>query len=308
MALLAGGLVGLALTGESKGLAVLAVLLYLVFFGLKLYGQTLFPASLFGELEANEKLANAESELVRRTRVFGYLDNSIRELNKQTCSVSFTDKPSVCNESVEIGLKHLLAPLIEQPQYVLSCDSSNFSVAARLEHYSEKDGELHIEERIVFLRDDLKLTPVLSKGDRPSTYDKDAFNDLHATGLRLAIRNVMHQAYNANTYCAASVTDVDRNLSLISSPIPMVCDLGDADGVLIIATDTPVVCPNDLPEVLQIYARLVANWISRHNECMAKKLGYDDFAYPPQDEQQHQPAAEASEQLTESSEDAAATE
>ncbi|XZE56152.1 hypothetical protein SH139x_002235 [Planctomycetaceae bacterium SH139] len=272
LALVAGGLIGAALSGGAALPAVVSCLVYLVFFSLKLYGQSLFPASLFGELEAQQKLERTQSDLNRQNQMFGYVNQSIISLNKQTCSVSIANEPRVCNESVADGLKDLLAPIIEHPQYVLNCQSNKFTVAVRVEHYVEEDGDIGFSKRIYVFRDDLGLKSQLDV----DADGNDAIDDIDATGIRLKLRNALQASFNDNAFHSEAILAEEMSISLAVSPIPLVCAVEDASGVLMVATDADLKCPCDLPDVLRIYGRLTANWLSKHDECLGRKFGYYD--------------------------------
>lgn len=277
LALVAGGLVGSALSGGLAWPAWVSGLLYLLFFGVKLYGQALFPASLFGELQAQEELERTKADLNRQNQIFGNVNQSIIALNKQTCSVSVSDNPRVCDEAVIDGLRDLLRPVIEHPQYLLNCDSTRFTVAVRVEHYSEVDDFIRADDRIYLLRDDLKLSvPLGADAD-----GIDALEDLNASGMRMKLRNALQASLNNNTFHNECIVHDDSSFSLAVGPIPLVCEVDGASGVLMIATDSELACPCDLSAVLGIYGRLIANWLSKHDECLFRKHGlYDTLPGP----------------------------
>lgn len=272
-ALVAGGFVGAAISGQDVIFqAVLSSLLYLVFFLFKLYAQNLFPSALFGELQSQEQLRRAEAELQRRKVIFSYLDAAIERLNQQTCSIA-EQTHDLCRKAVNEGLTTLLEPLITRPQYILACDSSRFTVAARVAHTNEK-GEW--TQHFVVFRDDLSLAATIGADED----GVDVLEDSNATGIRFQLRNALQSAYNHNEFHVQTIRQPQSTLSVVASPIPLICESNAADGVLVLISEQLHQCPVDMSDVLRIYGRLIANWLAKYSECMNSRLKQTEHGNP----------------------------
>ena len=264
VAVFLGALVGAAIS-DSKWTwwAVGVGVLYVLIFSIKFYTQRLFPASILGELEATEKLDIRDRELNRAKRIFTYLDQAVEKLNAQTCSIADPENP-LYDETVEHGIRELIEPLINRPHYILACDSDTFTVAARVGHSTHPDATDEWIEYFIVFRDDLDIeNSIVGNQDQ-----LDAFSDLAATGMRFKLRNAMHSAFNHNEYNVRSFEHHDKCYTIVTAPIPLICETPDAGGVLCIITNCQFSCPVDMPDVLRIYGRLIANWLDKYSECI----------------------------------------
>lgn len=104
-----------------------------------------------------------------------------------------------------------------------------------------------------------------------------ALEDIGASGFRLKLRNTLQASFNYNAFHSDCMQHDEKTLALAVGPVPSVCEIDDASVILLIATDTQLTCPCDLSDVLKTYGRLIANWLSKHDEWLLRKHGLYDM-------------------------------
>jgi len=267
--LVTGGLIGVFLA-EGKYLLYLlvSVLFYLLTLTARFQGQRFFPESLFEELKSKDRIQILERDLARKDSIYRYFSISIQALNKQTCKLEYPEGNSFCDQSVREGLLEVLSPLVNNPQYILNCNKSQFSVGiiSQIPYISpdlKPEHNPYHDFQCVLLRDDLNISPNINK---------NTLVDCKAAGEAMHIRNVLQQANNETEFASGRVNINGKNCFLCASPIPQVCEGGQADGVMFVATECFGGVPSDTGDVMLVFSRVVSNWVSKYVNCMYMKL------------------------------------
>jgi len=266
LGLIAGGFISNYLASKQYlSHTVFLTCAFIVLLVLDAYAKKLFPAAIIGDLENQLRLRECKGELDRRDELFKQLDISVQRLNEQTCFINQGQADELYSESVIQSLSQLISPIIETPSYVFACKSNEYSVFARVGHEVLNNHEMQYSNYFISFRDDLDLFKTISENEQSI----DAFDDLTSTGLRHDIGNIMRKSFYENKYTIERETDgTGKNYTFIAAPIPLICEDTSAGGVLFIGTNTNIDCPGDIPNVLQTYGRLMANWLSRYDECI----------------------------------------
>jgi len=264
LGLIAGGFISNWInTGEYPCHTAFLTLAFIILLILDAYAKKLFPSAIIGDLENRLRLRDCKGELDRRDELFRQLDISVQRLNEQTCSISQTQAEQIVSEPVKRSLSRLIAPIIETPNYVFACKSNEYSVIARVGHDDFDKYGVKYRKYFISFRDDLDLFGIISENEQ----GKDTFEDLESTGLRKIIGGIMRSSFYENRYIIdRESNEADNDYTFIVAPIPLICEDTSAGGVLFIATNTKLDCPGDIPNVLQTYGRLMANWLSRYDE------------------------------------------
>ncbi len=96
--------------------------------------------------------------------------------------------------------------------------------------------------------------------------------DSEARGSLLDLQKAMQRCYNDNVFVCDSFTPKGELLSIVASPIPMVCESTQANGILLFVSRPGHQCPNDVEITFRIFGRIVANWLTKYSECVAGRL------------------------------------
>lgn len=255
-----GAVLKAALGGTvAAWIAILLGLFWLIFVALKFISQKQFPTAIVDDLIAENQLDNANKELVRRNIVLGFLSESVTTLNGETCRLENSDADSLCKMSIREGLTTVLAPLVQRPHQILGCIESKFSVFVGVLDQSLGDtGDNDHPNQFLCLRDDFAVSTQIDHG---------LMRDSRASGFRLSAQEAVRRAFNENRMNRADAEFESCKLAVMVSPLPVVCDPKNVDGVIVIFTNCGHQYPSDLEATLKIYGQIVSNWRWHYSEC-----------------------------------------
>ncbi|TAE90844.1 MAG: hypothetical protein EAZ81_08500 [Verrucomicrobia bacterium] len=255
-ALLGAHFSGATYTGPLWALGIA----YLVLLIVKFSTQRLFPSAIVEELKAKQLLEDSKKQLARRDIISEFITHSITALNAQTCAITSEAEQALCSQAASSGLAQVIDPLISRPQYVFDCNESQFSVAC-LASYRSPAPKGWVDEFMIF-RDDHKIGSMLSS---------DLLWDHTAKGSLLDIQKAVQRCYNDNVFVCDSFSPYGVQLSIVASPIPLVCETTLSNGVLLFVTRCGHTCPTDVENTFRIFGRIIANWLAKYSECVASK-------------------------------------
>jgi hypothetical protein len=112
-------------------------------------------------------------------------------------------------------------------------------------------------------RDDLQLHQYIEPEIVALTY---------ATGTQLVIQHLIRMAYNDRRLASGTVIAGSKRVTVVCSPIPVVCEMDSSNGVFIMAYEGCCELPPDLENILLIFGRLVSNWLSKYDDCMLSRF------------------------------------
>ncbi|HAL70790.1 MAG TPA: hypothetical protein DCP71_03355 [Verrucomicrobiales bacterium] len=240
----------------------------------KVICQWQLPEHLFQNLDASLRLRSTSYALARKVTIDAFVDQSIKALNAKTCSLN-SQVADVCDQPVFEGLKSMLLPIVDRPQQILDCEMAHFTVGVIVD-YAElqtleltepvDEDSLWFRERTFFsmFRDDLGLKKQIFE---------NVFKMNAPKGVALELLHSIQKAKNENTLDVRPVSmDNGQVIQLISSPIPMVCEENSPIGVIWVFRECDQIVPEDLDNILRIFGRIAANWLSKFDECHRNRL------------------------------------
>jgi hypothetical protein len=264
---LAAATLGSSLSGHLHyKYTIVLFLIYLPLIFIRFHYNSFFPESLFEELKSKLKVTKLEGDVSRKEMIYEYFNHAIEELNHQTCTLSHDDD-ILCKQTIQQGMTKLLDPLVKNPQYILQCCKSKFSVGIiNIFPSITKDNEgkpiIMEDYEIIFLRDDLEVNNYMSKS---------ILYECGGVGISFHIRNVLQEAFNSCVFKSGSVTGNNENFYVCASPIPQVCEDGGASGVLFLISQCIEGVPKDTGNVLLVFSRIISNWVAKYTECSYAK-------------------------------------
>ena len=255
---LLGGCLGGYLYAKWWWAAITLVgLLYFVLLRIKFASQTLFPEALVSDLKSEILLEKARKELSRRKSVANSIAASIERLNKNTCTITSGESIELCEQNVIDGLKELLYDLINKPNEVLGCNGYKFSIVCFV-RYREKC-PLGWHDNVLILRDDIGVQGLID--------DPKRFLELELLGEEFELQTIVCRCYKNNKFVRNNLSVSGKNFNTITVPLPLICESAESNGVLLFVADCDGEFPDDLQEILSIFARIVTNWLSRYSDC-----------------------------------------
>jgi hypothetical protein len=272
LGLLVGGIIGALLDNPTSPSfltvsLIFSLPLFLVLLIVKAFTQANFPTAAMEELKSRSELESIKKDVARKRTVDGYIDTAIESLNLQTCSLTQEGIDELCEKDIEDGLRSVIGPLIELPNYILDCSGSDFTVGAYLRYSvvppaENNSGELDWIENAFVMRDDLDLKQF---------FMPDLMVNIDATGIQFELRNALQWTYNHNRFFTDTFHYEGHDYTIVAS-VPQVCEGNLPIGVLFITAEKLCTLPEGLDRTLLIFNRILANWLSKYNDCNQNKL------------------------------------
>lgn len=267
-----GGLFGYILreylvSGNIKIVVSLIFLLllttYIVLETIRLSKERNFPIGILQHLKATEELQESKKKIERHNKVFEFIDNSIRSLNSNTCPIAFGEPSNeLCHQNLSDGLKGVLNDLVERTNYYFDVDKSKFTIGVYLENIMlENNSNITQESKNFIFKDDLRLV-------ENSPIDSTHFNS--ENDLQFKILTKFLESISFSRYLEENINAENRNLLIICSPIPNVCESCPPIGVIYAIYEGCDRCSTDSENVMLINGRLLSNWISKYEDCLYK--------------------------------------
>lgn len=267
------------------GILVFCSFLYLLLAIFKTLYQIKFPSSIIDELKSQRALESMDKSFSRQKAINDYIEESIKNLNAQTCSISYDDNENLCEEELKIRLKQLLRPLLDNPEVLLNTSiEKKFTIGIYLEEYYNcpknilenvnfnEDGKfvflddnLHKDAGIIILQDELGFETIINK---------DLISDSRVDGSLYEIQSAIKRTFNNLLFSSQNFIHDKNNYSISCSPILEVCSDEYSNGVLFIIYSENISIPPDFKDVIGIFNRISANYISKYNQCVIQQISH----------------------------------
>lgn len=266
------------------GILIACSIVYIFLLVIKAAYQIKFPSSIVDELISKRQLDEKNKLFDRQKAINEYINSAILGLNKQTCVINITgDNESLCDKELEIRLTELLQPIVCYTDVILDTSTEKkFTIGIHLDAYHKfpKDiQDVKIEETksgthildwspifdkgLLILIDELGLKSILPK----ELVDKERIS-----GASLEIQTSIKRTLNNLTFNTHNFSYNNIEYSIICSEILEVCSDEYVNGVLFIIHKHRMTYPTDVPEVLRIFNRVTANYVSKYNSCIVSEV------------------------------------
>lgn len=250
-------------------LAVLfgAVFLYLIYRRSAMAAN--FSTSALGELKASIELKNYEKDIERKVVIDDYINDAIISLNSNTCNyIELNIDNHLCDQSVGNGLRSIYQPFFDNPQNLLDTSKAKFTVGAYLDYflilppqYRTSVSNPVVDSNVFIPRDDFNLQ---------SHFVKDILSNPYLLDASFSIQRQMLDSFKHEKLIHSTLEISKKEYSLITAPIPTVCDDG-ATGVFFMICEKINQLPSDIENLSTIFGRLFSNWISKYNDCIINR-------------------------------------
>lgn len=262
------------------GILTFCSLFYIFLLVIKTAYQLKFPSSIVEELISKKELEEKILLLDRQKAINGYIETAIQGLNKQTCSFQISDDVGhLCDQVLEVRLQELLEPVISYTDVILDTSTEKkFTIGIHLDAYQKfpndynqitvveneygtyvEDWELISDRGILILKDELYLSEL---------FPKNLLEIERVDGATYEVQSAIKKTLNNLNFNFHNFNFQNRDYTIISSEILEVCSDEYVNGVLFIVFKKGIILPNDVSEILSIFNRITANYVSKYNSCI----------------------------------------
>jgi len=215
-----------------------------------------------------------ENDYARALLINRAIADSLIALNSQTCNLSGEpyydingDSEHFCDEGLEMGLQHILSPLSDTI------------------HQTTKTSGLGLDVTIAVFLKNMPVATVMEEGqiqidshnelavikDDNNSWRKCLSDSLISKktpkGFKLELRQIKDRCFSNITFERNVIKKEGTAYTVMTSPIPVVCNESSVKGCLIILMRGVHPSPEDLKDVLSIYNRIISNWVAKYFDC-----------------------------------------
>lgn len=262
------------------GILIFTIIVFVAVNVFKYCNEKNFPKLLIENIENEINKDNLSKSFARKSLIDEAIASTLVGLNDQTCKLTNKANPNyfteeemsnrMCGKDIEDGVFNLLQPFITNLHLVLESFNSKFTVATYLQDIAsetpEQDG-IEFNTGVYVLKDDLNIQSSL------------IFDLLERTDLKSEkqeIQNILRLSLNNNRFEKGKFKVENEEFYLLSTTIPIVCDDNHPYGLFIVIGENLENIPNDIEEIFRIFNRVLANWISKYNECVYSRINYNE--------------------------------
>ena len=259
-------------------------LVYIFLLVIKAAYQLKFPSSIVDELISKRELEEKNKLFDRQKAINEYINAAIQGLNTQTCFINASDgREHLCDQELGIRLAELLQPIVSYTDVILDTSTEKkFTIGIHLDQYQKfptnynevelvesefgtslKNWEPISDKGILILRDELILAELLPK--ELTSFEK-------VNGPSYEIQTAIKRTLNNLSFTEQDFIFNDITYTIICSEILEVCSDDYVNGVMFIIYKKGIKYPTDVPDVLRIFNRVTANYVSKYNSCIFEEI------------------------------------
>lgn len=262
------------------GILIFSIVIFAALNIFKYVNEKNFPKLLIENLENEINKESLSKSFARKSLINDAIASTLVSLNDQTCKLTDQADPHyeseeeisnrMCEKDIEDGIFNLLRPFISNLHLVLESFDSKYTIATYLKDIAsetpKRDG-IEYNTGIFVLKDDLNIRESLKH---------DLLERTDLISEKQQIQNILRLSLNNNRFENGKFQIQGEDFHLLSSTIPIVCNDEYPDGLFIVIGKDLNSVPNDIEEIFRIFNRVLANWISKYNECVYNRNNYKE--------------------------------
>lgn len=255
--------------------AGVSTIVSVILFYFTLKKSKFYPETVVDGIDSSEKLKVLELSYERKGLVHFYVNEAIKALNLKTCPLTGDVYPeALCDNPLEDGIKEVLTSLIQYTHHFLDCDKNEkFTIAISLIDYPIKLDNANLagsfidyERKTLILKDDFSIEDLFCN----FIHEEQDENGNPFRGEKLDVHIQVKKTFNNFQFYNEKIRIKGHAYQLITVPIPFVC-FDDAQGSVLIVCNSKVNVPPDIEDYLLIFNRIVANWLSKYEDCIQNR-------------------------------------
>lgn len=253
--------------GVWLGILFFCIIIYVFLLIITTAYQLKFPGSIVEELISKKQLEEKNKLFDRQKAINEYINTAIKGLNKQTCVINYDDRENLCDKELQTRLCDLLAPIISYTDVLLDTSTEKkFSIGIYLDSYKKlpkENNKQSTDKGILILNDELELLELVPK---------DLLENEKVNGASYEIQTAIKRTLNNLIFNAHNFTHNDNDYTIITTEILEICSDDYVNGVLFIIHKQGIKYPTDVADILGIFNRITANYVSKYNICIEEEL------------------------------------
>ena len=268
---------------------VFSIILYLAIQIFKILNQKLFPDKATSAISESYELAKFREQNTRKDIVNESFTRTLITLNNTSCDYLNNGlSDDITSKSIEDSLRSLLKYLISNLNTILEIDKSKYTVGAYL-----KDLPVIPSKPIYELDETPSTTAVFTIEDSLNVEQicipKNVMNTTQHPDCVIDIKGNIMKSLSKKGFHTGTFTEGNYNYAIHCNFIPVYCDEDTEAGCLFIISEASGEVPYDLQSILNVYCRIISNWMVNRQNCIINKVAYDIEVYtccPPPETQE----------------------
>lgn len=168
----------------------------------------------------------------------------------------------LCDSDVKEGLIKILNPLLNQINSIAQSHTVKTTIGVYFESLEqERNGDDSIPPSIPY------FTVIKDENNLENILPSDLVNNKSITGEIQNVQHVIELSTRNKRYVSEIHAINNITYSVNSSPIPLACYDKETSGALVLILSERET-PNDLNKVLELFSKILTNWIYKYNQCV----------------------------------------
>jgi len=269
---------------------LVSILIYAAIKLFKIINDSIFPEQATDSISKSYELTKSKTQNIRKDTINESFTQTLRVLNNTTCDyLNDSVSDDLVKSTVEDGLRVLLKSFLNNLNTILEIDNSKYTVGAYIQNLlimpeeSNRVGEgenIPTIDGLYIIEDSLNVEQICIPRDLFATTEHpDCVVDIKAN---------LQKAMNKKGFHSGHFIESECDFSINCNYIPVYCNEEEVAGCLFIVSEKLNKTPYDLKSILDVYCRIISNWIMNRENCVVSKVNHVVSNYgccPPIEEQ-----------------------
>lgn len=253
-----------------------SIILYTAIQLFKLYNHTLFPDKATCAITESYELTKFREQNTRKDIINDSFSRTLVVLNKTTCDY-LNDNLSyeLIHKSIEDGLRNVLKNFISNLNTILEIDKSKYTVGVYLKgvlimpqtsNPVKEINSIPSTDGVFIIEDSLNVEQIC--------IPKELMTTSQLPDCVVDIKGNIQKALNKKGFYSGTFKEGNCNYAINCNFIPVYCNEEEAKGCLFIISEALVEAPYDLNSILDVYCRIISNWVVNLENCVLSNVHY----------------------------------
>lgn len=286
-AVTAEGVVNSNINSNWCYILILSIVLYAAIKVFYLFHHKLFPDKATKSITESYELTKYREQNTRKDIINDSFTRTLVVLNNTTCEYLNEELSNeLIQKSIEDSLRSVLKDFISNLNTILEIDNSKYTVGAFIKGLLVmpnaanpiKQGEaIPSIDGVFIIEDSLNVEEIcIPKALMTTSQHPDCVVD---------IKSNIQKSLNKKGFHSGTFKEGKCNYTINCNFIPVYCNEEEEAGCLFIVSEALEEIPYDLKSILDVYCRIISNWIVSRENCVYNKINYQVQNYgccPPE--------------------------
>lgn len=268
---------------------VLSIILYAAIQIFKMFNHKLFPDKATSVISESYELTKYKEQNTRKDIINDSFTRTLIVLNNTTCEYLNEELSNqLIKKSIEDGLRSLLKNFTSNLNTILEIDKSSYTVGAYLKGLMimpQASNPLQAGEKIpsmdgVFIIED-------SLNVEQICIPKELMTTSQHPDCVIDIKGNIQKSLNKKGFHSGTFKEGSCNYTISCNFVPVYCNEEEEAGCLFIVSEALGKIPYDLKSILDVYCRIISNWMVSRENCVFNKVNFQFRQFgccPPMEE------------------------